>query len=307
MLRADRLIREVRDNTDNSDFTDTSGIPDSKILRYLNDGQDALQSEILKAHPQVFYREIVFNVVAGQQAYDTPFDAHLGNRIVLVEYSPSGQDLDYYKVDYKPFSERKVSYKSTPMEYTIRTGQILLYPIPQTSGKLRVNYDYAVRRLDKRRGLVASATLAGNTISTLFLSTSDITQIDSTPLLDAQYACIVDAYGNFLMKNIPVTAIDTSTGSVTVATGFTFQTGETIPSGSYIVSGKNTSSHSEYPEHVERFLLAYAEWKVFKRDSSSDSQEAEAELMAQAKDIAESYGLVIDDVILVPWINRDLL
>ena len=50
-------------------------------------------------------------------------------------------------------------------------------------------------------------------------------------------------------------------------------------------------------------MIAYCAWKILKRDSSVDSQEALTELTMMARDIVSSYGAISDDVKLIPELN----
>jgi len=56
---------------------------------------------------------------------------------------------------------------------------------------------------------------------------------------------------------------------------------------------------------VERYLIAYASWKILKRDSSIDSQEAMGELAQMESDIIEAYADVEDDITEIPVIDED--
>lgn len=60
----------------------------------------------------------------------------------------------------------------------------------------------------------------------------------------------------------------------------------------------------ELPEIAERYLLAYVEWKLLKRDSSVDSAEALQELNTMEQDIVKSYRHINDDVQIIPNINH---
>ena len=60
----------------------------------------------------------------------------------------------------------------------------------------------------------------------------------------------------------------------------------------------------ELPEIAERYLLAYVEWKLLKRDSSVDSAEAMQELATMEAEIVNSYKHINDDVQTIPEINQ---
>lgn len=60
----------------------------------------------------------------------------------------------------------------------------------------------------------------------------------------------------------------------------------------------------ELPEICERYIIAYTEWKILKRDSSVDSTEAMSELLQMQKEIVDSYKHINDDVQMIPEINQ---
>ncbi len=304
--RIDLLISQARRATENEEFSDTTGIDDAEFIQYFNDAQHRLQAVITALHPTIFVKEGTIVASPRVEAYDLPEDVYLNNKITLVEYTDVSPN-DYYKLGASTLQNRDSSFYGTPCKYIRRSGQILLSPIPQSTGTIRINYAYKIRELDKRRGVVSTVTLnsVDSTITSLVLDTGGNPPIDSTSLSEHDYICVVDKNGNIKMKNIPVDTVDTATGAVTISSGFTYSSGETISAGDYIVGGQNTSTHSELPRSVERYLLSYASFKIFKRDSSVDSSEAQAELLAMEDDIVNSYAHVSDDVTLIPDINGD--
>ena len=105
------------------------------------------------------------------------------------------------------------------------------------------------------------------------------------------------------MKNIPLSTV-VDVNSLTLGS-HTAEEGESISVGDYVVGGKDTTTHSELPRNVERYLIAYCAWKILKRDSSVDSQEAVQELLQMENDIVESYAVISDDVQYIPLINEE--
>ena len=108
--------------------------------------------------------------------------------------------------------------------------------------------------------------------------------------------------GKTLVNNLEI--INVSASSITVSIdALQEEDVETIPAGSYIVAGQDSSSHSSLDISIERFLISYAAWKILKRDSSIDSQEAIQELQLMEEEIIKSYALITDDVTFVPQLN----
>lgn len=271
MRRVELLLEQSRRSTENVEFSDDSGIPDNEFIQYLNDGQDEIQGIIQNQFPDVFQRETTIDIVAGQEAYDIPSDAFLRNRVDTIEYSVTGNTADYYQL-YKGWNMERLNGTSSNPEFFIRrSNQILLQPKPQGAGNIRIVYQKALPKLDKRRAQVSSVTTSGQTILTLTLDSTQF--IDDTALLEENYLTIVDKYGATKAKGIPVSAINTTTGVVTIDGTHVMSTGESIAVGDYALRGKDSVSNSELPDICEKYLLEYMNLRILMRDSSVDSSE----------------------------------
>ena len=300
MRRIDLLITQARRESENEEFSDTSGITDVEFLQYFNDAQHRLQSVIIAQHPSVFIEEVSVTAVPNQEAYNLPSDAFLFNNITNVEYSTNSNN--FYSLTLASLKRRASEVNGYPRYYIRKSGQILLSPTPQSAGTIRLNYIKRIDELDSRRGSVASSVVTADSITSLFLNvTTD--SVDNDNLAEHEFVCLVDKNGVIKMKNIPVDDIDASTGEVTVTSGFTFEEGETISVGDYIVGGKDTTTHPELPRNCERYLIKYCVWKILKRDSSTDYAEAQQELLAMETDIINSYAELTDDIVYIPDLN----
>lgn len=302
MRSVDRLIEQVRKQTENEEFSDFTGISDQEFIQYLNDAQYNLQAAIVQQHPRVFIEETVINIVSGQEKYDLPSDCLLGNKVYNVEYSSSGDQEDYYTLDQDTLKYRSQGADGYPVKYIRLSGKLLLSPTPQQGGKLRINYVKRLRELDKRQALTSTTFSVSSNSFTIALNGEEFaTEVDMLKKHD--YICIVDKEGRSLVKNIEISNV--SYDDITCV-GHTLEEGESaeIPAGSYIVGGKDTTTHSELDISVERYLLAYCAWKILKRDSSVDSTEASQELEMMLKEIVKSYAFISDDVQYIPDLNR---
>ena len=304
MRSLDRLIDQVRKQTENEEFSQFTGIGDQEFIQYLNDAQYNLQSLIVQQHPRVFIDEVVVDSVVGKERYDLPSNAFLGNMVHNVEYSSTGVEADFYTLEQDTLKYRSSGITGDPIKYIRISNQILLTPTPQTQGKIRINYVKRLRELDKRQAQIVKS--ANQTISsanfTLSLETNDFdTNIEF--LKEHDFICIVDKEGRNIVKNIEITGVSLSE---LTCVGHTLADGEsaTVPAGSYIVGGKDTTTHSELSIETERYLIAYAAWKILKRDSSVDSQEAEGELSRMAEEIVKSYAVITDDIQYIPQLTN---
>lgn len=304
------LITEVRNHTENEDFSDTIGIKDSEFIRFINDAQFRLHSLVVQQHMNAFLAEKEIPVVNGQEEYSYPNNIYLNSRVSQIMYKHTANDEYFYPLKPSHLINRKPGHEGRPNRYIRQASTFLINPIPTGSSsgaELKISYTKAIPRMDLRRAVVGAVTLdsSTNTISSLTLNVSTET-IDIDPIEKYNYFCIVDKNGNQKMINIPYDSIDTTTGLVTVSSGFNFDNGETIEIGNYLVPGKNSSTHSEFPDSVERYLIAYAGWKILKRDSSSDFAEAQQELLEMESEIVAAYADILDDIYEVPLVNDDI-
>lgn len=307
----DYLIDDIRESTENETFDANTGLTEEEILKFINQAQYRLHSKIVSVHPQVFTEEEEFTVTANTESYTLNHNSFLGNKIIAVEFSSTGNTDDYYRLSRVSPHNRNTGFEGNPTSYFTRTGKIYLVGTPTSStGKLRITFSRRIKTLDKRRGTVQAVTLDSgtSTITNLEVNYVNGTTVDSTELGKRTRVTVVDKYGNIKMKNILLSSISSSTSydaTLDIDSSFTYESGETIATGDYVVSGDYTTTHSELLPEVERYLQTYAEWKVLKRDSSVDSAEALQELLGLEQDIVDSYAEVSEDIVQIPDINDD--
>ena len=317
----DSFIDEVREATENEEFDDTIGLTEEEILRYMNDAQYRLHAKIIAQHPSVFTEVEELTIVADQEAYNIPFKAHLGNRITMIEYSSTGNANDYYLLSTRRFRGRDTGADGHPCSYIRKDGQILLYPTPTTvGGKLRVTYIRRPKELDKRRWEILTLTGTGGdsnmtltagetwkltgTNGTAFMQSVNSSAVDGSQLQRNSAITIVDKNGVIKADNVPVE--DVSAGQLTISSTYTVDSNDSVAVGNYILSGPFSTTHIEFSPEVERYIRAYTEWKILKRDSSIDSSEAMGELAEMEADIIASYADVDgDDLITIPDLQEE--
>lgn len=275
---AARLISDVRKKSHNVRYGDNSGVQDREILNLLNDASRHISSKIFKTATPLYTSANNIDLTAGTALYTIPRLTYLGGAAVSVHYSETGtftQD-SYVKTLRGPISqEERVFYRGVPDAFYFEGGQIGFSPIPDrsvTSG-IRITNRNSVRTLDVKRGLVwvsgGSKTVlntSARTITALYMDTGSTPFDSGSEITNEDYICIVDFYGNFYMKNIPITAFNTTTGQITVESTFVYASGETAPSGSFIVSGFNASSHSAFSYDIDDYLVEFATLYTMGRD-----------------------------------------
>lgn len=306
MRRLEKLIEQVRRQTENEDVSSTTGISTEEFIQYLNDGQDRLQSIISSTYPDVFLAEKIITLVSGTEAYSVPDNMFLDSRIVNVEISLTGQTSDYYPLRPVQFRNRGTYESESPFGYIRKNGQLLINGVYRGSGALlRVTYERALDALDIRRGSITSTT--GTPITAITLNSSGPTpDTNELPnITKGDYICVSDKDGNVTAYNVPVTAYDTGTRVITV-TSHTLASTESITAGDFVTLGRYSTTHSKLSESCERYLIAYAAWKILKRDSSDDSREQQSELSSMEEDIVKAYADNSRDVEGIPILNEEL-
>lgn len=308
------MITRVRQDTDNVEWGDDEGISDSEIVNYFNDAKEMLQGVILRTYPDttLFDYRVVINTV--YQTAEYPLPGHpsysgtptappavlFGNSIRQVEYSYSGSADDYLALD--PVDPRELSHGySDPIDcYAKRGSSLVVSPVPQSAGRLiRVTYPARMDELDIRRGTIDSATTGSITLEAVPVPDDDLEDTsyyisyctaDGTV---SKYGLLVDSYN-------PITRV------LTLNAGTPLTSGEaTAAVGQFVTLGIRSSTHCRLPDSTpaddfEKYLMAYAHWKVLKKDSSSDAEGAGNELSIIESDIMKNIVAVTKDAQQVP-------
>lgn len=281
MRRGELLIKQIQRQTENERVGTQDGISLEEYYQYLTDGVRRFQEQVLKVKAAAFLRPYSWSA-SGLEYYSLPTDILLKNQIVTLEYSPSGNDRDYYKLDRSAPLER-FTFQGSPSRYFLHGDRVYVNAYPQ-AGSFRMVYNGALPAVDKRRATVLSRTLSSTAITALALSG----YTDADYLL-ADHITIVDFNGTVLMRGIPYTAV--ALGVVTIQGGtYTFPTGSTCPVGAYACLGANASTHPQIDDQAESFLIAYGSRRILMRDSSSDTAELSAEELAMLSGIVDLYA-----------------
>jgi hypothetical protein len=303
------LILQARRDTDNEDFSDTTGIPDASFLAWANRAQSHIQAKILNTYPKAFQAEVEVQAVAADEEIALPAYLFLGARIEKVEFSATGNAVDYYELHLANDHMRRGLEAGQPVWYIRQSSRMIAMPPPSNAvGKFRITFQKAVPKLDKIRGTVASVTLA-STLTALSLELDDnLTDENVDALEDAKYLTVIDEMGAILMEGIRITDVDVDTGVVTLYSGaHTPVSGETLPVGALVVAGKRSTNVSTLPETCEDFLAVYLEWRAFKKDSSESAAEAAAELTNIEERILESFSQDEPNVLGIPILDDQYL
>jgi hypothetical protein len=302
------LIEDCRDSSENADFTSTTGIQDREFVRYLTEGQKRLHNLITQQHAHVFEKEKIYSLSQNQETVSLPDDIHAVNMVAKVEYSYNGDADEYSPLDVTSSRNRQTDVEGVPEYFFVRNNKVYLVPTPNhPNAKLRVTYIRRSHQLGKRMAQVSSITLSDNSISSMSVDVSTV-GVDATSLERADgYFTVVDSQGNIKCDSVRFDSIDTTTGAITINSGYEKEDSETIAVGDWLIAGRSASSHidANLTDMAERYIEAFCIYKIFKRDSSVDSQEQLTELQALEQEIVDSYKEIVHDIYRIPQINSD--
>lgn len=304
------LVTESRRDTNN---TDTTGISSEDFLRYMNYAQDRIFGLILQTNPHSFQEEIEIDLVANQEEYTINENVYLGERVVQVEYSPTGETRDYYKIYEVGLLNRNSYPGSDVMNYIRRSGKLLLRPPPNdATGTLRVTFERDLDNLDLRRGRI-NGTPSGATIDLTSSSFGAPSTTDEALFTEDAYICVCDAFGTPKLYNGVISSYNAGTDVITlkanVSTYLVSGVALADLADCYLTIGKYTTTHSKLKDPAERYLTAYANWKILGRDAAtkakSESFETEVNLIEQ--ELVRSYQEADKDEDQITIVNDELL
>lgn len=304
------LLNLARLGSENVDYSDTTGIQDSEIYQYLTDAVRRLESVIFVRHPKAFTKNKSITVAVNTEEVTLPVDCYMKNRLITTEWSNGGTD-DFYLLKKGNAQERFSGISGDPIFYIPLGERILLKPATSKGGILRFLYQLAQPAADTKRGIISSLTVNSTTrtISAITLNPSSTeAPIDDATINANQFLCIVDRYGRVKVKNLEITGVDSSTGVISLYGGsFVYDTDESVAVGDYVCAGGYSTFRSQLTDNCERYLLQYAIWKMQKRDSNADNQEALLELSQLEADIVASYSETDSDIDYVPIIDTQYI
>jgi hypothetical protein len=311
------MIDRVRSDTDNEDWGANEGISDSEIVNFFNDAKEMLQGVILRTYPDttLFDYRVVINTVAQTAEYPlpghpsyagTPTSAPAvlyGNSVRQVEYSYNGDADDYVSIEAVDPRELSPGYSDPISKYAKRGSSLVVSPVPNSAGRLlRATYPARLDELDIRRGTISSATTgtitlaASPTPDTALSNTSFYISLCSVNGTVAKYGLLVDSY-NSAARVLTLNSATPLTSAQAVAAG-----------GQFVTLGVRSSTHCRLPDGTpaddfEKYLTVYANWKVLKKDSSSDAESAGNELSIIESDIMKNIVAVTKDAQQVPVLD----
>jgi len=301
MRRLELLIDTARELTQNTRYSETSGISQKLFVEYFNHASESLNREVTNSKSKFFLKQTLMTVVSGQEQYDWPKDIFIFN-IDTMEWSQNGRDyITLYRGDTKDRFNTTVGY---PYGYIPRNDGFLLAP-SLNSGTLRLNYIKQPSRLEKRSGKISAVTVTNGVLTALTINAAEAS-FDYAYLNRDNFISVVDKFGVQKAKHIIFDTVNSTTGVFTLSP-FTLDDGDTIAVGDYVCSGYDSTNLPEYPTTAEDFLKKHVEYECKYGDSSKWNQEARDNLVSIANQIITSFGQNTNDVVQIPIINCDYL
>ncbi len=308
LRRIDLLITEARADSDNVEFSDSTGISDESFLRWSNSAQDRLLSIIQKEFPDVWQKEKIVNAVQGQESYDMPAGTYNEFRVRMVEFSSDGNPKNFRPLKKGQLAERINGNSGDPDFYIRQSDKLLIQPPPQSSsGTFRITVQRKFPKIDKRRARIAEVTLDDATKTITALTFDTTISVDSTRIVSEGYMSVVTRDGVQKMVGIPVSSVNETSGVVILESGFVFEDGETIEVGDWVCAGADSTTHSELTHICERYVTEFMIWKATRRDSSGDSVENNGELKEIELDILDTFREPDAGISFVPIISGEYL
>lgn len=288
MRRVTRLLDIIRIEADNEDSSD---VADNTIIEFLNRGQEHITSIVTTLDETFLSKESYINVVAGTRDYSLPTDMLLDNKVVSVsrtnQTSPQVEQRLYYLV-----RQIMPSQDTGQIGYYIQRNTLSLSPVPSDNvgSGLRINYIKKPLRLDKRRGTISS------------LAPLTITGFDTNETLPSDELTIVDSSGTIIVDNIINSGFDSGTGVITTTTDVS-----SASVGQFVLLGPNATTHSELPDQLEKYLIEFANLKLFHKDSSADVAVQSQLLLQMEERIRDMYASNNMDAEYVQILNSEYL
>ena len=278
-----------------------------EFVDLFNEAQRVLHGIVYANAPSVYVTTGTIDLVADQEAYTLPTDSFLDVNVISVEYKYGDGDNDYRKLRKRSIHERSSSQTGTPQYYIMNENQIWINPRPseaKTSG-IRVTYERQLRSLDVRRGKISSFGGTSTAPTSIVLDSTTTTHADVGFAGDVigDFITVVDKDGAVQMKDIPITAWDSSTKTLTIGS-FTAAAGEAIAAADWVVIGTNASTHSEFPDFCEMFLTEYVRHAILEtRGSEREAEIARTRLTQLGEQIADVYADANADITYIPEID----
>ena len=301
MRRVEPLIDMIRKQSQNTRYDATSGVPQDVFVQFLNNAQDSLIMEVQNLKTKYFKKQTVLDVVPSQEVYSYPADCYM-QHLDTIQWtdSPSGT---YWQTLYKTTTKEKITIQpGYPFAYIPYEDGFHLNP-PIKSGKLYITYVRTPKRLAKRAGLITTATIVGDNLTTLIVDPAEAS-FDQTEINSDNFLCVVDKFGNVKASNILYNSCNAS--GVFTLSPFDLN-GESVAVGDYVCVGQNVTNKPEWLDICEGYLIKHAIYEAKMGDSSAWTAQAINDMSMYFQKLSGSFATLSDDISAVAITNLDYI
>ena len=197
-------------------YSFTEGWNDNTVCEIFNLGLNQLYDAITQVDSPANIEEYQQTVFAGVQEYPVPQSVKMAQQIINVRYLYGPESWQFVTLEQGMIQDRYSYPTNIPTTWCLRNGYILLSPTPNITRErsLIVNYQKRMRKLDFRRGIVASILTSNGSITTI--SNANPAQVTTATAHGLTTGQKVGISGLFSIYNlIDKTFIITVTGSNT--------------------------------------------------------------------------------------------
>lgn len=226
--RLEEMIANARQLAYQEQYSYTEGWDDNVLAEIFNLGLDRLYASVTMIDNPANIEEVSLDTYAQQTEYDIPIDVHMAIRIMDVRYIYGTQPYEFITLRQGMIQDRFSYPTNIPDTYCIRNGKILLSPTPNQTklNSLVINYQKRMRKLDIRRGKVASiSSLRGTVTGATQANPCQITTNAAHGLVTGQKVSFQNVGGmtqlNGNTYTITVTGATTFTLNATDSTSYT--------------------------------------------------------------------------------------
>lgn len=317
--RLEELIDEARGLAYSEEYSLTEGWNNNVVSNLFNLGLDKLYMAITEIDNPANIEEYVTNVVSGQQSYDIPIDVQMSIRIMDARYLWGTQAYEFITLRQGMIQDRLDYPINVPDMYCIRDGKILLNPTPNITrnNALILNFQKRMRRLDVRRGRLASKTNSPFTVTLSFVSQSqkdaNLKDNAESTLDKVDYVCLVDRDGIPIVSAIPVRNYDFPTQTIKAETSYVIPVLELAALDAailatkqiYVVAGNYSSTNSELDSQCEDHLVEFVIRRLLRLQSNTtESQEQAVEEEKVLSRLVNAYRRYRPSVYPVRWVQN---
>ena len=156
--RIDEMAANARQLCYQERYSYTEGWDDNTVGEVFNLGLNQLYDKICQIDNVANIQEYTTDVYATVQSYKIPQDVKMAIQIMNVRYLYGPETWQFVTLEQGMIQDRYSYPTNIPTTYCIRNGYMLLSPTPNITrqNSLIVNYQKRMRKLDYRRGKVAS-------------------------------------------------------------------------------------------------------------------------------------------------------